>query len=88
MIKKINGEYNGALYGDDGKTLLKLPDHKSYHYIVTDGTGTVAENAFVGLSYSNAIDSLNLPGSITRLKQVFIQKKTPYRQTKEHKNDE
>lgn len=72
-MKNQNKERNGALYNSDGKAFIKLLNHKSSYYAVADGTETIAENAFAGLSYSNAIDYLDLPESITRLgKGAFL----------------
>lgn len=74
MIKKQYKEHDGALYSSNGKVLMKLVDYKSSYYAVADGTETIAENAFAGLSYSNATDYLDLPESITRLDKGAFQR--------------
>lgn len=73
-MKKTNKEHNGALYSSDGKVFIKLVDYKSSYYTVAVGTEAIAENAFAGLSYSNAIDYLDLSESITRLGKGAFQR--------------
>ena len=71
-VARGNEEYksiDGVLYSDGGKTLFIYPKGKDDEFTVPDGVKTIGDYAF---SDCNALESITLPASITKIGEYAL----------------